>query len=555
MEASAIITGIIGLITGIIIAYLFLKGQSAKRVGELQAQLENEKNLHTQAKESLLSTQQSLTSTNSELQAEQKERVRFETKAAETEKQFNLQKEELAGVKDQLSKINQSIVSAESLKTKAETELREANHSIEDFNSEVEKYKSNIESLQEELTEIKTTNADLSAKYQESLKAIEEQKKFVADTNTALKEAFNSLSSDALKNNNQSFLLLAKTALEKHLTESKTDLDKRQQAIDSMVKPLSESLSKFDTKIQDLEKARVGAYSQIREFLDGVKGTTEKLQKETNSLVTALKTSSVRGKYGEIGLRRVVEFSGMNDFCDFDEQVSLTTDDGRLRPDLIVKLPGQRRVIVDAKVPLASYMQAFETVDESEKKRLIEKHATAVREHLKQLSAKAYWSQFGDSPDYVILYLQIESSFGAALEVDRTLIEDGMNNKIIFATPTTLITMLRTIAFSWQQVSIAKNIYQIRDAGVELYNRVTTLVQHIAAVGNNLNAATQNYNKAVGSLESRFIPQVKKLKEIGGTLMNKDIPDLNTVDTAVRGLDGFSTDDDATEEKGESADA
>jgi DNA recombination protein RmuC len=363
---------------------------------------------------------------------------------------------------------------------------------------------------------------------------LEDTKKFINDANTAMKDAFNSLSATALRNNNQSFLDLAKTELQKHTNVSKADLEQRQTAIKSLVDPLNESLSKFDKSIKEIEIKREGAYSAINVFLEGMKGTTEKLQKETNTLVTALKTSQVRGKYGEIGLRRVVEFAGMSEFCDFDEQASVTTEDGRLRPDMIVKLPGQRRVIVDAKVPLASYMQAFETTDENEKREFLKKHTIAVREHFKKLSAKSYWSQFEDTPDYVIMYLQIESSFGAALEFDRTLIEDGINNGIIFATPTTLITMLRTIAFSWQQVSIAENIYQIRDAGVELYSRVTTLIQHIAAVGNNLNSATQNYNKIVGSLESRFIPQVKKLKEIGGTLMDKEIPELNSIETSLR---------------------
>lgn len=374
-----------------------------------------------------------------------------------------------------------------------------------------------------------------------------ETKKFITDANVALKDAFSTLSATALRDNNTSFLTLAKTELEKHTTASDKDLEKRQTAIESMVKPLTESLTKFDTKIQDIEKARVGAYSEMNVLLRNMQGTTDKLQKETNTLVTALKTSQVRGKYGEIGLKRVVEFAGMSEYCDFDEQASVTTEDGKLRPDLIVKLPGQRRVIVDAKVPLASYMQAFETTDENEKKEFLKKHAMAVREHLKKLSAKSYWSQFEDSPDYVIMYLQIESSFGAALEFDRTLIEDGINNNIIFATPTTLITMLRTIAFSWQQVSISENIYQIRDAGVELYSRVTTLIQHIVAVGNNLNSATQNYNKVVGSLESRFIPQVKKLKEIGGTLMNKDIPELNTIETSLRPMNDLPPTSDTKE--------
>ncbi len=366
-------------------------------------------------------------------------------------------------------------------------------------------------------------------------------KKFINEANTSLKEAFDSLSLNALRDNNKSFLDLAKTTLEKHITESKTDLDKRQQAIDTMVKPLSDSLKSFDGKIQEIERARIGAYSEMKTLLGSMQGTTDKLQKETSTLVTALKTSQVRGKYGEIGLRRVVEFAGMSEFCDFDEQASITSEDGRLRPDLIVKLPGQRRIIVDAKVPLASYMQAFETTNENEKKEFLKKHAIAARDHFKKLSAKSYWNQFEDSPDYVIMYLQIESSFGAALEFDRTLIEDGITNGIIFATPTTLITMLRTISFSWQQVKISDNIYQIRDAGVELYNRVTTLIQHIAAVGYNLNSATHSYNKVVGSLESRFIPQVKKLKEIGGTLMGKEIPELNTIETSLRPMNDASS--------------
>ncbi len=391
-----------------------------------------------------------------------------------------------------------------------------------------------IELLQTDLTNLKISNADISAKYAESLKAIEEQKKFVNDANAVLKDAFNSLSFEALKSNNKSFLDLAKTELEKHLNESKNDLEKRQQAIESVIKPLNESLYKFDNKIQDIEKARQGAYSEIKVFLDNMKGTTEKLQKETNSLVGALKTSHVRGKYGEIGLRRIVEFSGMSEFCDFEEQVSVTTEDGKLRPDLIVKLPNHRTIIVDAKVPLDAYMQAFETSDETEKKNLLSKHAAAVREHLRQLSTKAYWNQFKESPDYVVMYLQIESSFGAALENDRTLIEDALNNKVILATPTTLITLLRTVAFSWQQIKFADNIYQIRDAGIELYNRVTTVIQHIVTLGDNLDSAAKNYNKVVGSLESRFLPQVKKMKEIGGSLMDKDIPSLNQVDTSLR---------------------
>ncbi|RLZ11461.1 DNA recombination protein RmuC [Faecalibacter macacae] len=402
--------------------------------------------------------------------------------------------------------------------------------------TELTEAKDNANELQFEWFKEKERNTELNTKYQEVLKSADEQKRFLAETNERLKEQFEALSSKVLQSNNQQFLDLAKTALDNHINESKNDLEKRQQAIDSIVKPLSESLSKFDGKIQEIEKAREGAYSEIKVFLDAMKGTTDKLQKETNTLVSALKTSHTRGKYGEIGLKRVVEFAGMSSFCDFEEQTSVQSEGGLLRPDLIVNLPGGRKVIIDSKVPLNQYMQAFETEDEDVRKHHLINHTKAVREHLKNLSSKAYWNQYNDAPDYVVMYLQIESSFGSALELDRTLIEDALNNRIIIATPTTLITMLRTIAFSWQQIHVADNIYQMRDAGIELYNRVNVLIQHFSSVGHNLNQATQSYNKAIGSLESRFIPQVKKLKEIGGTLMEKEINETKPIDTMIRAI-------------------
>jgi len=487
----AVIFGIVGLILGAFISYYFYKSRPNKSVIELQSQLENEKNNHIQTKQDLSNEKYKNEKIIEENKNEQKERVKYETQFQEIEKQYK------------------------SIKSEYDINIKEA-------------------------TNLKSKIAETQAKYEEALKAIDEQKKFVNDANEALKQAFSSLSADALKNNNQSFLDLAKTVLDSHVKESKSDLEKKQQAIDSVVNPLKESLTSFNGKIQEIEKAREGAYSEIKVLLGNMQGMTEKLEKGTSTLVTALKTSHVRGRYGEIGLRRVVEFAGMNEYCDFEEQVSITTDDGRLKPDMIVKLPGQRQIIVDAKVPLASYIQAFETNDEEEKKNLLLKHSIAVRDHFKKLSAKSYWSQFDDAPDFVVMYLQIESSFGAALELDKTLIEDGINNSIILATPTTLITMLRTIAFSWQQVKIADNIYQIRDAGVELYNRVTTLIQHISNVGSNLNSATQNYNKVVGSLESRFIPQVKKLKEIGGTLMDKEIPEIPQIEVSQRPIGEIS---------------
>ena len=404
--------------------------------------------------------------------------------------------------------------------------------------------------LRKQLADKTVESADLNRKYifentlkvkaetqlEETKKNLEEQKKLLDEATNKLKETFNSLSSEALKSNNKAFLDLAKSTLETYVTSAQGDLAKRQAVISETLKPIKESLENYEKNLKEIEKTRLTAYGDIKNYLDGLKLSQEGLQKETNALVTALKSSQVRGRYGEIGLRRVVEFAGMNDYCDFEEQVSVTTEDGKLRPDMIVKLPGNRRVIVDSKVPLAAYMQAFETTDDKVKSEFLLSHSKAVREHLKQLSTKAYWSQFRDTPDFVVLYMQIESSFGAALEIDRTLIEDGINNRIIFATPTTIITLLKTVAFSWQQEKIAENSKKIWETGVELYNRINTLVEHISKVGDNLKSAVDNYNKAVGSIETRFIPSVKKLKELGAADQNKDLSELFPIDRTIRVL-------------------
>ncbi|MBO9636263.1 MAG: DNA recombination protein RmuC, partial [Chitinophagaceae bacterium] len=270
--------------------------------------------------------------------------------------------------------------------------------------------------------------------------------------------------------------------------------------------------------------------------MQGVASMTEQLQKETHNLVSALKTSHTRGRYGEIALRRVVEFAGMTEHCDFEEQVSVASVEGTLRPDMIIRLPENKIIVVDSKVPLSAYMRAFETDNEEEKRQLLSQHAQAVRDHLRNLSGKSYWSQFSESPDYVVLYMQIESSFGAALAANPSLIEEGIRNKVVFATPTTLITLLRTVGFVWQQVRVTENIEEMRGAGVELYNRTATLLGHFSNIGNSLNSAVKNYNQAVSSLESRFIPQAKKLQALSGSFTSKEVPDVEPVELNARAV-------------------
>jgi DNA recombination protein RmuC len=351
----------------------------------------------------------------------------------------------------------------------------------------------------------------------------QEQGAFVANSEKALREAFGSLAAEALNRNNQAFVHQAKGVF-----------DSKEREIDNMVKPLKESLDKMDSKIQQLEVKREGAYEGLKTVIDQMQKTTNSLDKGTQNLVNALKSSSTRGKYGEIGLRRVVEFAGMSAHCDFEEQVSVSGEQGSLRPDMIIRLPEGKNIVVDSKVPLDAYMKVFETENEAEQQVLLRQHAQAVRQHLTRLSAKQYWDQFPGSPDYVILYLQIESSFGAALQADPSLIQAGIQNKVILATPTTLITLLRTIAFVWQQRHVTDNIEEIRKAGLELYARTNTLLTHFSNIGGGLTMVVNHFNKAVASLESRFIPQARRLQALGPAYAKEDLPEVGPIDQAVR---------------------
>jgi len=408
-----------------------------------------------------------------------------------------------------------------------------------ELTNERSRLKSQIEDYRLKEMELTNKNSALTAKFEEAVKAVEEQKKFVEESQKTLKDSFDALSAAALDKNNQSFLDLAKTALDTHVTEAKGDLEKRQLAIDNLVKPLGESLSKMDEKINTLENKREGAYGNISTMLDQMKLTTSALDKETRNLVTALKTSHTRGRYGEIALRRLVEFAGMTDQCDFVEQESADTETGRLRPDMIIKLPANRQVVVDSKVPLSAYLKIFETDDLEQQKLLMGQHVAAIKIHLKQLSGKAYWDQFREAPDFVVLFMQIESSFGAALQAWPELIEEALDNRIIVATPTTLITILKSIGYSWNQLKTMENIEEIRDAAVELYERSNTLMGHMVNIGNSLHSTVTNYNKAVGSLEGNFLPQGRKIQSLSKAYIKNQGKEINPVEVTVRELISF----------------
>jgi len=360
-----------------------------------------------------------------------------------------------------------------------------------------------------------------------------------------LQNAFKALAADALKSNNLSFLQIAQETLKRFQVEAKGDLDARQKAVTDLVAPVRESLDKVDEQIRLMEKERSDAYGGLRQQLQALATTQEKLQSETGNLVRALRTPNVRGRWGEIQLRRVVEIAGMLPYCDFSEQETIFGESGRLRPDLIVKLPGGKHVVVDAKTPLQAFLEAFETTDEEVRRTCLANHARQVREHINTLSGKKYWEQFDSTPEFVVMFLPGETFFSAALEQDTGLIEHGVLSRVIPASPTTLIALLKAINYGWNQEKLARNAQEISLLGKELHERLRKLASHITGLGTNLDRAVDAYNQAVGSLEGRVLVSARKFAELGASVA-EDIPELEPLEKTARTL-SFDWDDEPTE--------
>lgn len=364
----------------------------------------------------------------------------------------------------------------------------------------------------------------------EKLALLQEAERKLADT-------FKALSADTLRASSQSFLELAKATLEKFQEGAKGDLEARQKAVDDLVRPIRESLAKVDGKLAELEKERVSAYAALTEQVKGLVEThLPMLRAETANLVRALRQPVARGRWGEIQLRRVVEMAGMLEHCDFVEQESRSTEDGRLRPDLVVRLPGGKSIVVDAKAPLQAYLDAVEVADEGRQRALLAEHARQVREHIVALGRKAYWEQFQPAPEFVVLFLPGEMFFSAALQQDPGLIEFGVNERVIPATPTTLIALLRAVAYGWRQEALAENAQQVARLGRELYERIAKLAEHWSNVGDRLGKAVDAYNSASATLEARVLVSARRLRDLQAAPEGVEIEAIGPVERTPRRL-------------------
>src|ERR1700686_343913 len=361
-----------------------------------------------------------------------------------------------------------------------------------------------------------------------------EQRRLLEDAQVKLREAFQSLAGEALKASRDQFIELAKAKFDSLQKEAEGDLEQRKIAIQSMVDPLETALKDLRSEVARVESARQEAYGSLRSEVQLLATTSKELGEETGSLVNSLKQPQVKGKWGELTLRRVVELAGMSPHCDFQKQQSIESEEGRLRPDLIVNLPGGTQIVVDVKVPLHAFFKAVSAQSDAEYREAMIQHAALVRDHIKGLSGKEYWKQFEPTPEFVVLFVPGESFFSAALEQDRTLIEDAIDKRVVLASPTTLIALLRAIAYGWKQELATESNKRIQELGNELYERVVKFAEHLSEIAKGLERASKAYNNAVASFDSRLIPSARKFREMG--VGAADVPQIEPIETFPRPL-------------------
>jgi DNA recombination protein RmuC len=347
-------------------------------------------------------------------------------------------------------------------------------------------------------------------------------------------DRFRALSADALKSNNEQFLALAKQTLGTYQSEARGELEKREKAVAQLVAPISEQLGKVDTRLEKLDRDRLQTTTKLDEQLRAMVVSQDRLRGETGALVAALRKPQARGRWGEMQLRNVVEMAGMVSYCDFAEQVTLHDAERTMRPDLIVNMPGGKKVVVDAKAPLQAFLDAYDATDEGDRDRHMAEHARLLRDHIRKLSARSYWAQFSEAPDFVLLFLPGEHFYNAALEADPSLIQQGVDQQVLIATPTTLIALLRAVHYGWQQEKVAENAREISELGRELHTRIGTVAEHVQRLGKRLGGAVDAYNQAVGSLETRVLVSARRFADHGVVGHDKQIAPIDPIDVVPR---------------------
>jgi DNA recombination protein RmuC len=362
----------------------------------------------------------------------------------------------------------------------------------------------------------------LRDKYTQALTALEYERKTAEhkevtyrETTRSLKDTFNALAGNALKNNTAQFLHLARENMKQYQIKAEDNLSQKEKAIEGLVKPIRDALDKTEAEIRRMENERKQAQGALTQQLQSIAESHRLLQSETRNLVQALRRPEVRGQWGELTLKRLAELAGMAEHCDFHEQETVQTVQGQQRPDMVVRMPDKREIVVDAKTPLDAYLSAVECSDDTERRGHLEHHTRNVRARIKELSGKAYWRQFRFSPEFVVLFIPGDQFLSAALEIDHSLLEEALSQNVILATPTSFVALLRAIAYGWRQEALAENADTIRAVGQDMYDRLITFAEHLSRLGRSLDSSVDNFNKAVGSYDSRVLPGARKFVDMG----------------------------------------
>lgn len=443
-------------------------------------------------------------------------------------------------LKGALERAEASILKISEERSAAEAKLEQmtqVQQALEEKTSEVKHLTASVTGLKEKQAELETIIEKERLATEEKLQLLEAAKEQLTDT-------FQAISATALKNSHESFLELAKATFAKYQEQAKGDLELRQKEVQQLVEPMKESLAKYDRHVQEMERVRERAYGSLSQQVESLMSTQQQLQKETANLVRALRTPQVRGRWGEITLRRVVELAGMLKYCDFFEQASKDTEQGRLRPDMVVRLPNEKQIVVDSKAPLLAYLEALEAESDEKRASKLALHAKQIQAHMNKLSEKTYWEQFQPTPEFVVLFIPGENFFSSALEQNPGLIEEGVSKGVILATPTTLISLLKAVAFGWQQETLAKNAEAISNLGKELYGRISTMTEHLENLGQNIAKCVSTYNQVIGSFERRVLASARKFGDLGITKRGgAQIPYISPVEKTPRQISQTESND------------